>query len=310
MAIIRSGVAERPERWNEMDSGDIMLRVMDRDRTVRISVARTTALVEEARARQGTSPTATAALGRALTAAVMMGLDLKDDESITLRINGGGPLGTILAIAESDGTVRGYVGNPEADLPEKYRGKLDVGGAVGTDGFLEVIRDMRLRNPFVGRVPLQSGEIAEDLAYYFTLSEQIPSLVSLGVVIEPEGKVGGAGGLFVQALPGADDELLRVLEERVLELGPISHLMQEEEPVKLVERRMGDIPFDILDKREVYFRCRCSLDKVASIVTALSEEDIQTALAAQGCLEIYCNFCGEVYVFDQDETRRLREGAG
>lgn len=292
-----------------MDSGDIMLRVMDRERMVRISAARTTALVEEARVRQGTSPTASAALGRALTAAVMMGLDLKDDESITLRINGGGPLGTVLAVAESDGTVRGYVGNPGVDLPEIYRGKLNVGGAVGTEGFLEVIRDMRLRSPFIGRVPLQSGEIAEDLAYYFTLSEQIPSLVSLGVLIAPGGKVEGAGGLFVQAMPGAGDELLRVLEERVLEAGPISSLVKWD-LVRLVETIMEDIPFDILDKREVYFRCRCSPDKVSSIVTALSDEDIQVALASQGCLEIYCNFCGEVYTFGEDETRQLREGAG
>lgn len=291
-----------------MDSGDIMLRVMDRDRMIRISIARTTALVEEARIRQGTSPTATAALGRALTAAVMMGLDLKDDESITLRINGGGPLGTVLAVAESDGTVRGYVGNPDVDLPEKYRGKLDVGGAVGTEGFVEVIRDMRLRTPFIGRVPLQSGEIAEDLAYYFTLSEQIPSLVSLGVLIEPEGIVGGAGGLFVQAMPGADDELLKAVEERVLEAGPISNLVQGD-LVKLVEKIMGDIPFDVLDRKEVYFRCRCSLNKVESIVTALSDEDIQKALESQGRLEIHCNFCGEVYTFSEDETRLLREGA-
>ncbi|MGI6548993.1 MAG: Hsp33 family molecular chaperone HslO [Syntrophomonadales bacterium] len=288
-----------------MNSEDVMLRAMDRERMVRISVARTTALVEEARVRQDAAPTAAAALGRALTAAVMMGLDLKDEESITLRINGGGPLGTILAVAESDGTVRGYVSNPEVNLPEKYRGKLDVGGAVGTDGFLEVVRDMRLRSPFTGRVPLQSGEIAEDMAYYFTLSEQIPSLVSLGVLIEPGGKVSGAGGLFVQAMPGASDELLKYLEERVLEIGPISNLVQGD-LVNLVERIMGDIPFDLLDKREVAFRCQCNMDKVVSIVAALEEEDIQKALESQGCLEICCNFCGEVYTFSEKETRLMR----
>ena len=289
-----------------MNSEDVMLRVMDRDRMVRGSLARTTALVEEARVRQDAAPTAAAALGRALTAAVMMGLDLKDDESITLRINGGGPLGTILAVAESDGTVRGYVGDPGVNLPEKYRGKLDVGGAIGTDGFLEVVRDMRLRSPFTGRVPLRSGEIAEDLAYYFTLSEQIPSLVSLGVLVEPGGTVSGAGGLFVQAMPGAGGELLSTLEERVMDVGPISHIIQGDLD-KLVKRIMGEIPFDILDTKEVSFRCRCNLDKVVSIVAALEEDDIQKALESQGCLEICCNFCGEVFTFSEKETRLMRD---
>ena len=288
-----------------MNSEDVMLRVMDRDRMVRVSVARTTALVEEARVRQDAAPTAAAALGRSLTAAVMMGLDLKDEESITLRINGGGPLGNILAVAESDGTVRGYVGNPDVNLPEKYRGKLDVGGAVGTAGFLEVVRDMRLRSPFTGRVPLQSGEIAEDLAYYFTLSEQIPSLVSLGVLIEPGGTVSGAGGLFVQAMPGAGDYLLKSLEEQVIKAGPISNLVQDN-LITLVEKIMGETPFDILDKKEVAFRCRCNLDKVVSIVMALEEDDIQKALESQGCLEICCNFCGEIYTFSEKETHLMR----
>lgn len=288
-----------------MYSEDLMLRVMDRDRMIRISLARTTSLVEEARARQEAAPTAAAALGRTLTAAVMMGLDLKDEESITLRINGGGPLGTILAVAESDGTVRGYVSNPEVNLPEKYQGKLDVGGAVGTDGFLEVVRDMRLRSPFTGRVPLQTGEIAEDLAYYFTLSEQIPSLVSLGVLIEPGGTVSGAGGLFVQAMPGATETLLSTVEERVLAAGPISNLIQGD-LVALMERIMGEIPFDILETKEVSFRCRCNLEKVVSIVSALDEDDIQKALEYQGCLEICCNFCGEVYTFSEKETRLMR----
>lgn len=288
-----------------MNSEDVMLRVMDRDRMVRVSLARTTALVEEARVRQDAAPTAAAALGRTLTAAVMMGLDLKNDESITLRINGGGPLGTILAVAESDGTVRGYVGEPGVNLPEKYRGKLDVGGAVGTDGFLEVVRDMRLRSPFTGRVPLRSGEIAEDLAYYFILSEQIPSLVSLGVLVEPGGTVSGAGGLFVQAMPGVGGEWLSTLEERVMNVGPISHIIQGDLD-KLVRRIMGEIPFDILDTKEVSFRCRCNLDKVVSIVAALEEDDIQKALESQGFLEICCNFCGETYTFSEKETRLMR----
>jgi molecular chaperone Hsp33 len=244
-----------------------------------------------------------------LTAAVMMGLDLKSEGSITLRIKGGGPLGVILAVAESDGTVRGYVGEPEVDLPEKTKGKLDVGGAVGTDGYLEVVRDMGLKSPFTGRVPLRTGEIAEDLAYYFYLSEQIPSLVSLGVVIEPGGKVSGAGGLFVQAMPEAGDELLQVLEKRVLQAGPVSSLVQGDELITVVEKIMGDTPFDIIDEKEVAFRCRCSLDKVKAIVSALEEEDIQKALESQGYLEVCCNFCGEEYRFSEKEVQIMREPA-
>lgn len=286
-----------------------MLRVMDRERTVRVSLARSTSLVEEARVRQNATPTASAALGRTLTAAVMMGLDLKGEESITLRIHGGGPLGAILAVAESDGTVRGYVGDPGVDLPEKSRGKLDVGGAVGADGFLEVVRDMGMKSPFTGRVPLLSGEIAEDLAYYFSISEQIPSLVSLGVLVEPGGTVSGAGGLFVQAMPGAGDELLRIIENRVLKAGPISHLVKGE-LITVIEKIMGETPFDIIGKKEVTFRCRCNLDKVVSIVSALEEEDIQKALESQGCLEVCCNFCGEVYSFSEKEIQLMRSSAG
>ncbi len=290
-----------------MALGDVMLRAMDRERTLRISLAKTTALVEEAHTRQNATPTASAALGRTLTAAVMMGLDLKDEGSVTLRINGGGPLGTILAVAESDGTVRGYVENPGIDVAEKTRGKLDVGGAVGTNGFLEVVRDMGMKSPFTGRVPLVSGEIAEDLAYYFSLSEQIPSLVSLGVLIEPGNTVSGAGGLFVQAMPEAGNKLLETIEKQALALGPISHLIKDLKMITILEKIMADIPFDIIDEKEVAFNCRCNLGKVVSIMLALEEEDIQKALELQGFLEVYCNFCGEVYNISEKQIELLRK---
>ena len=166
---------------------------MNHEKTVRVLLANTTRLVDEARKRHGTTPTATAALGRVLTVAVMMGSDLKGQESVTVRINGGGPLGTILAVAEADCTVRGYVDEPGAEVPEKNQRKLDVGKAVGTDGYLEVVKDLGLKSPFGGTVPLVSGEIAEDMAHYFTFSEQIPSLVALGVYVERDRTVGAAG---------------------------------------------------------------------------------------------------------------------
>lgn len=291
-----------------MADTNIMIRAMDKDRTVRVMLARTTELVETARIRQYTSPTATAALGRVLTATVMMSLELKSEESITVRVKGGGPLGTILAVGESDGTVRGYVANPDVDIPEKAPGKLDVGGAVGTDGFIEVVRDMGLRSPFTGSSPLVSGEIAEDLAHYFMVSEQIPSLVSLGVLVERDHTVAGAGGLFVQAMPEADYEMLEKIEVNIAEMGSISNLVKLHDDIEGIIAQIfsGIGNYDIIDKRKVDFSCRCSTEKIVSIISALEEEDIQKALEDQGYLEAVCNFCNEIYRFSPNEVKIIR----
>lgn len=280
---------------------------MNKDRTVRVVLARTTNLVEEARHRHNTTPTATAALGRVLTAGVMMGLELKGKESVTIRINGGGPLGTILAVADSEGTVRGYVFDPTVEPPVKAPGKSDVGAAVGTEGLLEVTRDMGLKAPFVGTVPLVSGEIGEDLAHYFTYSEQVPSLVSLGVLVDRDYTVAAAGGLFVQALPGADMEVLRVLEDQVLEMGTISSLIKSESNLEAIfERVFGEIEYDVLASREVAFQCHCSHEKVVAILKMLTPEDIEKALESQGLVEVNCNFCNETYQFNKEEVETLR----
>jgi len=284
-----------------------MIRAMDKNRRVRVLLARTTELAEEARRRQDSTPTSTAALGRVLTGAVMMGLDLKGEESLTLRVDGGGPAKVILAVAESDGSVRGYIGNPEVDLPEKRPGKLDVGGAVGIDGFLEVVRDMRIGMPFTGRVPLVSGEIAEDLAYYFTMSEQIPSLVSLGVLIERDRTVKAAGGLIIQAMPGVEDDLLARIEGNVFSADPISDLINNYNLPTILNLVFGETSYDVIDEKKVSFRCRCNLKKVLSVVSALEEEDINKALEDQGRLEVCCNFCSEIYCFTDKEVRLLRQ---
>ncbi|MGE5423641.1 MAG: Hsp33 family molecular chaperone HslO [Ignavibacteriales bacterium] len=287
---------------------NMMIRAMDKERTVRVMLARTTDLVEEARVRQNTTPTATSALGRVLTATVMMGLELKGQESITLRVKGDGPLGTILAVGESDGTVRGYIANPDVDMPEKAPGKLDVGNAVGTEGFIEVVRDMGLRSPFTGSAPLVSGEIAEDLAHYFMVSEQIPSLVSLGVLIERDHTVGAAGGLFVQAMPQAENDMLEKLELNITRLGPVSNLIKIHDDMESIldEIFLGLGSYDIIDNRNVTFACRCSREKIVSIISALEEDDIQKALEDQGCLEAVCNFCNEVYRFSPNEVKLIR----
>ncbi|MGE5372679.1 MAG: Hsp33 family molecular chaperone HslO [Solirubrobacterales bacterium] len=290
-----------------MSKGDRIIRVINEEKTIRMMLAETTHLVEEARVRHDAAPTAAAALGRILTAAVMMASDMKQEESVTLRVNGGGPLGTILAVAPGDGTVRGSVSEPNVDVPEKYRGKLDVGAAVGTNGFFEVVRDMGLKAPFTGSVPLVSGELAEDLAYYFTLSEQVPSLVALGVYREPDRVITAAGGLIIQALPGADDDALVCLEERVSALGPITTMLQETESLEeLAGKIMGPIPYRIIDERPLAFRCRCSEEKVLSIIRSMQLEDIEHAIREHGHLEVRCNFCNETYSYLPHQVETIR----
>ncbi len=290
--------------------GDYIIRALSDDKTVRVFLARTTDLVEEARRRHRTTPTATAALGRVLTAAVMMATDLKGDETVTIKINGGGPLGTILAVAQAEGTVRGYVSNPEAEVPEKHPGKLDVGRAVGLDGYIEVAKDLGLKAPFSGRVPLVSGEIAEDLAYYFTYSEQIPSLVALGVYIERDYTVKAAGGLIIQALPGATEDILKMIETQVTELGPLTSLLLEEPNLEhLLDRVMRGVPYHIVERRPLAFACKCNSDKVISIISSLSKEDIDAAMRERGFLEIVCNFCNEVYRFSAEQVAGIRKGS-
>lgn len=282
---------------------DRIIKAMTDDGTIRILLATTANLVEEARLRHNTSPTATAALGRVLTITVMMGTDLKGDESVTVRINGGGPLGTVLAVSDGDGTVRGYVANPSCEVPEKYRGKLDVGKAVGQDGFVEVIKDLGMKVPFSGRVRLVSGEIAEDMAYYFTYSEQVPSLVSLGVYIGQDLSVKAAGGMLIQALPGADEDQLAVIEERVQNMKPLTSLLLETTLEGILEEVLAGIPYHIMAEMPLAFKCRCSREKAQAILAAMSEEDVQKAAEGRGLVEIVCNFCNETYRFPVDENK-------
>lgn len=286
---------------------DAVLKGINDDKTIKVVAARTTNLVQEASRRHRTSPLASAALGRALTGALLLGLDLKGRESVTVRINGGGPAGTILAVAEGDGTVRGYITEPDVDLPEKSPGKLDVGSAVGTDGLLEVVRDLGLKSPFIGAVHLISGEIAEDIAYYLSYSEQVSSLVSLGVLVDRDRSVKAAGGILVQALPGADEALLEKIEQNIERLGPISSLIDSGTPLEHILRDIyGDIPFTIIEERKVAFQCKCSREKVEAVLKMLEPEDIEKALETQGRVEIRCNFCNETYYYTEQEVMDIR----
>ncbi len=280
-----------------------LIKVIDHTRQIRIYLADSRAVVQEAANRHGCSATAAAALGRTLTAACMMGAELKAaDDLVTIRIRGNGPGGEIVVTATAQGTVRGYILNPEADLPSLRPGKLDVGGLVGHEGTLEVIRDMGLEQPFIGRVELVSGEIAEDIAQYFYQSEQVPSLVSLGVLVNPDLSINSAGGLFVQALPDADDALLQQIEEQVQAMGPISSWPRKYGTLEeQLARMMGNIPYDTIGEVPLAFRCNCSRERLGNILAGLDPKEIQALVEEGRDIEVVCHFCGEKYHFSPEE---------
>lgn len=292
-----------------MITKDYLLKAIDRDKLVRITIAHTTALVEEAHRRHNTSATASAALGRVLTAALLMGSDLKNEQDVlTLRINGDGIGGPIVATVDSRGNGRAFISSPNADLPSRYPGKLAVGELVGRNGYLEVIRDTGMKQPFIGRVNLVSGEIAEDLSSYFLLSEQIPSLVALGVLVDTDLSIKAAGGLIVQAMPGAEDAALERLENNILGMGSISDIMARSKDLESVLGTiMGDIGYDIIGQSSLAFRCTCGRERLAAILSNLSREELVETVEQTGKLEVSCNFCSKVYHYDLAEIEAIKK---
>ncbi len=266
----------------------------------------TTSVVEEARRRHGAAPTAAAALGRALTASGLLSATLEGHQKVTLRILGDGPLGGIVTDTTASGDVRGYVQNPEVHLPLSGRRKLNVGAAVGR-GTLHVTRDLGLRWPYHGSAPLVSGEIAEDLAYYLAQSEQVPSVVSLGVLVEPDGRVSAAGGFIIQLMPGADPSLRDSLEAHVRTLPPVTQLLRQGlSSADLARIAVGELEVQVVEERPLRYRCSCSRERVEGVLMLLGAEEVD-ALLEQGRAEVTCRFCGEVYVLDRDALRALRE---
>ncbi len=292
-----------------MITRDYLLKAMDKDKQVRITIAHTTALVEEARQRHNTSATASAALGRVLTAALIMGSDLKNEkDALTIRVNGNGTAGPIVASVDSIGHGRAFISNPIADLPSSSPGKLAVGELVGREGYLEVIKDTGMKQPFVGRVNLVSGEIAEDLSSYFLLSEQIPSLVALGVLVDTDLSIKAAGGLIIQAMPGADDTILEKIENNVLQMDNISAVMSRSQDLESVLGVIwGDIAYDILAERPLAFKCTCGRERLAAILATLTREELAETIEQTGKLEVSCNFCGEVYNFTEQEILNKKQ---
>lgn len=264
----------------------------------------TTNLVEEARKRHDCSPVAIAALGRTMTAALILAANLKTDESITVRIAGDGPSGEIVADAHASGIVRGYVRNPHVDMPLRD-GKLDVGGAVG-HGQISVTRFTGLKQPFTGSADLVSGEIAEDVTNYLYVSEQTPSSVALGVLVDPELSVAAAGGFMVQALPDADDEVLVQIEKNIAALPPLSKLISEGlDGQGIINLLFANLPVTLHEEAPVEFKCPCSHERIQNVLVSLGEDEIKDMIETDGQAEICCHFCGEKYQFARTDLEEV-----
>lgn len=264
-------------------------------------------LTEQARNIHRTLPTATAALGRTLAAAAMMGNALKEDAaSLTLQIKGGGPLGTVLAVSDPLGCVRGYVQNPQTDLPLRPDGKLDVGGAVGCEGTLTVIKDLGMKEPYIGSVGLLGGEIAEDLAAYFVESEQIPTACALGVLVDRDQSVRAAGGYIIQLLPGAEEGVIAQVEQGVLSAGPVTALLDRNpDPEALLRTVLSGFDVELLESSPISYKCYCSRDRVGRALISMGVEELEDLLAEQGGCELGCQFCDKVYRYTAGELKEL-----
>ena len=281
---------------------DEIIRAIAADGMIRMTAANTRDMVERMRGIHGMSRVITAAAGRTLTATSIIGSSLKgEDDSVTVRINGGGPAGTILCVSDSGGNARGYAANSRVELPLKPNGKLDVSGAVGTRGMLTVIKDLNMKEPYVGSVELVSGEIAEDFTSYFASSEQTPSACALGVLVGSDGSVRAAGGYLVQLMPGADDAIAAALEQSILQIGAVTSVLDGGTAEDLM--RMVLVGFDpvLLDRRPVEYRCYCSREKVLAALAGIDRSELEDMRKENKPVEVTCQICDRVYTFSPDE---------
>ena len=284
-----------------------IVRIMTTDGFVMASAITGTDIVARAQEIHHTSPTATAALGRSLLACSMMGNQLKGaDNSLTLQIRGDGPLGGITCVSDSEGNVRGYVNNPAADVPRKQEGKLDVGGAVGS-GSLTVIKDLGLKDPYVGSIALVSGEIAEDVTAYFAESEQIPNACALGVLVRKDnGEVITAGGYLIQLLPGAGEDVIEKVERGIRKVGYVTGRLSEgESALDLVREVLGEFEIEVLETCPVEYRCYCTRDRVVKALVSMGSAEMRSLIDEQGSAELTCQFCDEVYKFSREDLEQI-----
>lgn len=287
---------------------DEIIRAVTKDGLVKISVISGQGFVERARQIHRLSPTATAALGRTLCATSILGDLLKEENgTVTVRLNGGGPLGSVIAVSDSGGNVRGYVENPQVDLPLNDKGKLDVGGGIGTNGFLTVSRDIGLKEPYVGSTALVSGEVAEDMTYYLVESDQIGAACGLGVLVDTDCSVACAGGFIVQLLPGAPDAVIDTIGQNIREMGQVTDILKNGTADELLSQVLMGMEIDVLSHTPVEYRCYCSRERVRNAVASIGKADLDEMAASGETAEIRCHFCDKVYTFTPDEIRAMSE---
>jgi molecular chaperone Hsp33 len=286
---------------------DYLIRGMDKDSKLRVFFARTTNTVEEARRIHNTSATATAAFGRVLTIGAIMGSGFKNDSDLlTLKVSGDGPIGNILVVARNNGRVKGVVDNPSADLPSTETGSLDVGNLVGKNGTLTAIMDLGLKEPYVGQTSLVTGEIGDDVANFYLQSEQIPTAVAVGVLVEKDLSVKAAGGFIIQTLPDVLDEDIIKIEESIAKAKPLSTLINEGyTPEEIMKEILSDFEMEVTDKLELEYLCDCSREKVEKVLISLGEKEITDIIEEDGQSEVNCHFCNTNYQFSKEELEKI-----
>ena len=290
---------------------DYLVRGMSKDGFVKCVAIRSTETVRRGAEIQGTTPNATAAFGRALTAASMMGnMQKVENGSMTLQIKGGGPIGTIVCVSDAVGNVRGYVTEPKVPLVEKYPGKLDVGATVGTDGTLTVIRDLQMKEPYIGSVALASGEIGDDVTAYFAQSEQTPTACALGVLVDRDKSVKVAGGYLFQLLPDAPEATISALEQGIQKAGAVTPMLDKGmSPEEILQTVCGELGVDILEKQEVSYKCYCSRERVSAALLSLGRGELEDIIAEDKAFPVECQFCDTVYTFTPADIREMLKKA-
>ncbi len=284
-----------------------LIRCITNDGLVMASAVDTTDIVAEAERIHGTSAVVTAALGRLLTAGSMMGNMLKGkDDTITLKVAGDGPTGSLIVVSDFNGDVRGYVQNPIVEIPLNNKGKLDVGGAVGTNGLLYVLKDLGLKEPFSGSVPLVSGEIAEDITSYYALSEQIPTVCALGVLVNPDLTVRAAGGYIIQLLPAAGDDTIEKLEKSISDIKAVTTMLDSGmTPEEIIKTALKEFSVEVLYEQEIYYKCNCSRDRVSKALISLGREELESMAEELPEVSVNCHFCDKVYTFTKNEIKNF-----
>lgn len=287
---------------------DKLTKAVTKDGFMRIYFANCKDTVERARQYHNLSPLASAVLGRTLVATQLLGAMLKNDEAtVTVQLKGGGSAGVVLAVSDSTGKVKGYIENPLVDLPLNSVGKLDVGNAVGKNGYLSVIRDLKMKEPYIGRVPIQTGEIGDDMAFYFAQSEQIPSVVGLGVLVDKDISIARAGGFIVQVMPDCDELSLKRLEKSLENVKSVTDMLENgRSNSDIIFDIMKDFEVEVLEETEIAYKCDCSKERMERAMISLGREELQNIIDEQGEAEITCRFCDRKYVFDRDTLEEFK----